>query len=227
MLSRALASAGATVALHGRVVRKLESLYDAIVEAGSPEPAIVPLDYLHATADDFASIAAAVDRDLHRLDGIVHCAAVLPRLAPLEHHTADDWAAALRVNLTVPALLTHALFPAMLRSARATVIFTLDSRGHRPAAYWGSYAAAKAGLEGLVHVLCDEWTNRPAMRAVGVIPGPVDSPMRKRAYPGDAPGSLMPIDALVPLYVALLTGDGPDAPVVDARAWLEGRDTDG
>ena len=35
---------GATVVLHGRIVRKLEALYDEIVGAGHPQPTILPLD---------------------------------------------------------------------------------------------------------------------------------------------------------------------------------------
>ena len=226
-LSRALAAEGATVALHGRVVRKLEALYDAIVGDGAAEPAILPLDYMRASPDDFAAIADAIDREFGRLDGIVHCAAVLPRLAPIEHHSSDDWSAALRVNLSAPALLTRALLPAMIKAPTSTVIFTLDSRGHAPAAYWGSYAAAKAGLEALVQVLNDEWANRPELRVFGVIPGPIDSPMRQRAYPGDAAGSLPPPSALVPIYVDLLLRREAVGPVVDAGAMIAGDTTAG
>ena len=39
----ACAKAGATVILHGRVVRKLEALFDEIVDNGWPDPVIVPL----------------------------------------------------------------------------------------------------------------------------------------------------------------------------------------
>ncbi len=45
-LGRALAldcaAHGATVALLGRTLEKLESTYDAIVESGGPEPALIP-----------------------------------------------------------------------------------------------------------------------------------------------------------------------------------------
>ena len=182
---------------------------------------MLPLDFAGATPDELDAAAAAIDTQLGKLDAIVHCAAVLPRLAPLEHHSADDWTSALRVNLSTPALLTRALMPVLSRAPSATVIFTLDSRGHAPAAYWGSYAAAKAGLEGLVRVLADEWANRPQWRVYGVIPGPIESPLRKRAFPGDAPGALPSIAALVPLYLDLLARRRPEAgPIVDAAPLL-------
>lgn len=221
-LARALAREGATVALHGRVVRKLEALYDSIVESGAPEPAILPLDFDTADSQAFADAAAGIEQQLGRLDAIVHCAGALRRLAPIEHHTLDDWLSTLRVNLAAPAALTRALLPMLRRAPAAKVIFTLDTRGHDPKAYWGSYAAAKAGLEALVRVLGDEWENSPNLAAMGVIPGAIASPMRRRTHPGDDPARLRTIGSLVPLYQALL---GPDAQryrgqIIDAQAWL-------
>ena len=60
VLSLACAAQGATVVLHGRVVRKLEALYDDIVNAGYPEPTILPLDLATARAEDFANVASAL-----------------------------------------------------------------------------------------------------------------------------------------------------------------------
>ena len=52
-ISLACAQAGATVVIHGRVVRKLEALYDEIMAAKLPEPTILPLDFARAEASDF------------------------------------------------------------------------------------------------------------------------------------------------------------------------------
>src|SRR5207248_9997061 len=79
-LSLACARAGATVVLHGRVVRKLEALYDEIKRDGHPEPTILPLDLAKASADDFANVASALEAQLGRLDAIVHTAAMLGSL---------------------------------------------------------------------------------------------------------------------------------------------------
>ncbi len=220
-LCRAFAAAGANLVLHGRVVRKLEALYDELLAAGAPEPAILPLDFEQASSQSFAEAASAIERQLGRLDAIVHCAATLKRLAPIEHHSIEEWMTVTRVNLAAPAALTRACLPLLRRAPSATVIFTLDSRGHDPKAYWGSYAAAKAGLEALVHILADEWEGTPTMSAIGVIPGPVGSPMRKRTHPGGEAG-LAPLDSLVPLYSALVGPHGSQhrGQVIDAQAWV-------
>jgi NAD(P)-dependent dehydrogenase (short-subunit alcohol dehydrogenase family) len=221
VLALAFARAGATVVLHARVVRKLEALFDRIVAAGGPEPAILPLDFERAAPDAFGEAADAVGSRLGRLDAIVHCAATLKRLAPFEHHSAEDWAAVLKVDLTAPALLTRALLPLLRQSPRGSAVFTLDSRGHKPGAYWGSYAAAKAGLEALVRVLGDEWESAPALAAIGIVPGPIATPMRRRTHPGDDPATLTPPEALAPLYLQCVAEGGArwNGRIVEAAEW--------
>ena len=220
VLARAIAGTGATVVLHGRIVRKLEALYDSLVAAGAPEPAILPLDFDTAGNDAYATAAAALEQQLGRLDAVVHCAALLRRLAPIEHHTPEDWASVMRVNVVAPAALTRALLPMLRRAPSAKVIFTLDSRGHDPKAYWGSYAAAKAGVEALVRVLADEWDSAGNLTVNGVIPGPIASPMRQRTHPGASPDSVRSLESLVPLYLALLEpGSGYRGRIIDAQAW--------
>ena len=56
-LSIAAAASGAQVVLCGRSVRKLESVHDAIVAAGSPQPSIAPLDFERAAAEQYAAVA--------------------------------------------------------------------------------------------------------------------------------------------------------------------------
>src|SRR3954447_2202624 len=129
VVSLACARAGATVVIHGRVVRKLEALYDEIMAANLPEPVILPLDLAHAGADDFANVASALDAQLGRLDALVHTAALLGSLGPLEHQSFDNWLALLRVNVAAPMGLTRITMPLLARAPDASVVFTLDSRG--------------------------------------------------------------------------------------------------
>ena len=122
----ACAARGATVVLHGRVVRKLETLYDEIVAAGNPQPTILPLDLATASADDFGQVAGAIRAQLGRLDGLVHTAAFLGSLGPVEHQSFDAWQKVLCVNLAAAMALTRSLLPLLSSAPDACVIFTLD-----------------------------------------------------------------------------------------------------
>jgi NAD(P)-dependent dehydrogenase (short-subunit alcohol dehydrogenase family) len=223
-LARACAAAGATVVLHGRVVRKLEALYDDIVAAGHPEPAILPLDLAQAEAADYANALSAVRAQLHRLDGVVHTAVHLGSLGPIEHQPFDTWQKVLRVNVAAAAALTRAAMPLLDAAPDAAVIVTLDDHALAPRAYWGAYGAAKAALAALAATLADEWENRAHLRACAVVPGPVRSPLRTLTHPGEDKAALRPIADLVPLYLGLLGGaDAARGVLIDGRAWLAGQ----
>ena len=223
-LARACAAQGATVVLHARIERKLDALYDEIVAAGHPEPVILPLDLAKAGASDFANVESALRAQLGRLDGLVHTAALLGSLGPIEHQSFDSWVSLLRVNVAAPMGLTRALMPLLNAAPDAGVVFTLDNRGEQPRAYWGGYAVTKAGVATLARELADEWENRANLRINAVIPGPIRSPLRNQSHPGEDRASLPAPEALVPLYLHLLCGQTKveSGALLDAQAWLTG-----
>ena len=223
-IALACAHAGATVVIHGRVVRKLEALYDEIMAAKLPEPVILPLDLARAEAADFANVASALDAQLGRLDALVHTAALLGSLGPLEHQSFDNWLSLLRVNVAAPMGLTRIAMPLLARATDGSVVFTLDSRGQEPRAYWGGYAVTKAAIAALAHELADEWENRPNLRVNAVVPGPIRSPLRNQSHPGEDPARLPLPDALGPLYRHLIAGQSKaeSEALIDAQAWLAG-----
>lgn len=223
-LARACAAAGATVVLHGKTQRKLEALYDEIEAAGHPEATILPLDLATAAAEDFANVAHALMAQLKRLDALVHTAALLGSLGPIEHQSFESWLALLRVNVAAPMGLTRALIPLLTASPDASVTFTLDNRGEQPRAYWGGYGVSKAGVATLARELADEWDNRDHMRVNAVVPGPIHSPLRGRTHPGEDKAHLPTVDALLPLYLHVISGQtkAESGQLLDAQAWLAG-----
>jgi NAD(P)-dependent dehydrogenase (short-subunit alcohol dehydrogenase family) len=130
----------------------------------------------------------------------------LGSLGPIEHQAFDAWLATFRVDLLAPFGFTRSLLPLLRKSNDASVIFTLDTRGEEPKAYWGGYAVAKAGLSALLKILADEWENAPQLRVNGVVPGPMRSPLRAQSHPGEDLNSLPSPEAFAPLYLYLLSG---------------------
>jgi NAD(P)-dependent dehydrogenase (short-subunit alcohol dehydrogenase family) len=221
----ACAKQGATLVLHGRVVRKLEALYDEIIDAALPQPTILPLDLGVASANDFGHVASAIRAQLGRLDALVHTAAFLGSLGPVEHQSFDAWQKVLRINLAAAMAMTRSTLPLLASAPDASVVFTLDARGHDPRAYWGAYAAAKAGLSALATMLADEWDTRPTLRINAVVPGPMRSPLRALTHPGED-RSILPLpEALAGLYLYLVAAQpkSESGARIDAQAWLAGQ----
>jgi len=219
-LGRAVALAcarhGASVVLVGRSERKLEAVHTEIAAAGGPEAAIGVLDLERALATDYDRLAAALAERYGRLDGLLHNAALLGTLAPIEHYDVPTWCRVLHVNLTAAFALTQVLLPLLKRSADAAVVFTSSSVGRRGRAYWGAYAASKFGLEGLSQVLADELEGTSAIRVNTLNPGRARTAMRRQAYPAEDVATVpLPADLTGP-YIALL---GPASRGVTGRAF--------
>jgi NAD(P)-dependent dehydrogenase (short-subunit alcohol dehydrogenase family) len=228
-LGRALAlgcaSCGATVVLHARVVRKLEALYDEIVAAGYPQPTILPLDLAAAEATDFGTVAGAIHSQLGRLDGLVHVAALLGSLGPIEHQSVEAWQKVMRVNLVAAMALTRSTLSLLAAAPDGSVVFTLDTRGNEPHAYWGAYGASKAGLLALATILADECESRANLRTNAVVPGPMRTPLRMQTHPAEDRSVLPEPEAIVPLYLHLIGAQSKaeSGVRIDARAWLAGQ----
>lgn len=203
-----LAAHGATVVLHGRDVTALEQVYDEIEDRGLPQPAAIPLDFDTAGTRDFDALAYAIQSQLGRLDGILHNAAHFDKLSPLAQQSAEEWNRTLRINVVAPFALTQACVRLLAASPDAAVVYTSETHGHRPAAYWGAYSASKSALETLAKIQAAEWQDRPNLRANAIIPGPVDSPLRGRTHPGEVRESRRSPEEIMPAYLYLL---GPDS----------------
>lgn len=200
----ACARHGATVILLGRTQARLEDVYDRIMAAGGPEPAISVLDLARAQGPDYFQLAEQIMSTWGRLDGLLHNAAMLGQRAPIEHYDIGIWHQVMHLNLNVPFILTQVLMPALRRSADPTVVFTSSGVGRQGRAYWGAYAVSKFGVEGLAQTLADELETTTNIRVNCINPGGTRTRMRAAAYPGEDPMTRPSPDDVMPAYLWLL-----------------------
>jgi len=180
-IARRCGELGATVVLLGKTPCKLEKTYDAILEAGGPEPLMQLVNFEGAVLDDYSSLAEAIDKECGRLDGIVHAAATRGQSSPLELADPLEFARTMHINLSAPFLLTQACLP-LLKESDAGRLLMLTDRG--PAAYGGAYVLAKAALERMTETLAAE---HDSLRINALDPGPTRSELRARSFPGELP----------------------------------------
>lgn len=202
----ACASAGATVVLLGRKLPKLNRVYDTLAQLG-PEPLLYPLDLEGAQPDDYAEMAARIDSELGRLDGVLHCAADFPGLTPLAQTDPAAFARAVHVNLTAPWWLSQACLPLLGKAPDSALVFALDDPQRVGQAYWGGYGAAQHGLAALVGMLNAELGNS-SIRVSGLRPGPMRTPLRARAYVEESDRSARDPGAYAQACVSLLSAEG-------------------
>ncbi len=204
----ACASRGATVALLGRKPEALSETYDAIVAAGGREPAAIPLDLAAAGDREFETLAGMLRHDLGRLDALVHCAVHFTPLVPLRDQPLEQWMTHLRVNLAAPFALTRACLPMLAASPDGAVVFTSETHGVAPAAYWGAFAVSKSGLGPLAAIWSDECEQAGKPRFHVVVPGPVATAQRAQSHPAENRAALPTPETLAPAYLRILGPEG-------------------
>jgi len=202
------ASLGAQVILHGRDVDKLEKVYDEIEAIdGAPRPSIAVLDLASANSESYTTLAASMEQEFGRLDGLVLNASILGERFSIEQYDAVTWQRVMHVNVTSAFAMTQVFLPLLNKSEDASVIFTSSGVGRRGKAFWGAYAASKFATEGLSQVLADEHRHSN-MRSNCINPGPIRTKMRLEAYPAEDRDRLKRPEDILSSYVYLLGPDG-------------------
>jgi len=205
--SMALAGHGATVVLLARNLRLVEARYDESVQAGYPQPAIYPMDLAGAGEQDYLELARNLDTQLGRLDGLLHCAAMLGGPTLFTHSDSETWYKVHQVNLHAPYLLTRACLPLLEKAARASILFMVDDKS---GAYWDAYQVSKQGLLAMAGLLAREYDGR-GFYINCYNPGKTRTALQLRAYPAaDANASLPAPEAHADAFLYLL-GDECDA----------------
>lgn len=214
--AKAFAAHGATVLLLGKTEANLTEVYDQIEAAGHPQPALIPFNLETALAHQYDELAAMIEREFGRLDGLLHNAAIVGPRTPLEQLSGDNFMRVMQVNVNAMFMLTSTLLPLLKLSDDASVVFTSSSVGRKGRAYWGAYAVSKFATEGLMQVLADELDGTHSVRANSVNPGATRTSMRAQAYPGENPANNPLPEAILPVYLYLM---GPDSAGVNGQAF--------
>lgn len=202
--AKALAARGAHVILTARTAKDLESVEDAIFEAGG-SATIAPLDL--TDGDSIARLAAAIGGRWEALDILVLNAAMLGSLGPVPTIDGGEFNRVMTLNvLSTQAMIAH--FDAMMRrSAHARVIGLTSSVAATPRAYWGAYGASKAALEVLITAYGEEMRNIGKVRTAIVDPARTRTAMRAKAYPGEDPATVKLPDVVGEAIADLVSGE--------------------
>lgn len=208
--AKTFAKYGATIILLSKTEKKLINVYDEIVNAGHPQPAIITLNLEQATADDYAGLAQTISNEFGHLDGLLHNAAMFEGLSPISQFDNTLWNRIIQVNLHAPFLLTQAMLPLLNNSPSASLLFTSSGVAHQGRAYWNAYGVTKAAQDNLMEMLADELELSSAIRVNSIDPGRVRTRMRALAFPGENPMSVpAPQDIMLP-YLYLMSDASKD-----------------
>jgi NAD(P)-dependent dehydrogenase (short-subunit alcohol dehydrogenase family) len=198
------------VVIADRDVAGGEQTVRLVNEAGS-DACFVATDVTHA-ADTTAMVAAAVDR-YGALDCAFNNAGIDMPWIRVADGDEDAWDRVMAVNLKGVFLSMQAELRHMIDHGGGTVVNTSSTAGLLGTAGASPYAAAKHGVIGLMKTAALEYASR-GVRVNAVCPGPIDTPMLRRAL-GDTEPILKGVAASTPLGRL-----GAPADVGEVVVWL-------
>lgn len=192
------AEEGAHLILTARTVGGLEEV-DDLVRGRGGNATLVPMDL--SQVDEIDRLGAAIHQRFGRLDVLVANAAMLGVLSPVGHIEPLVWDETIRLNLTSNYRIIRSLDPLLRQSEAGRAIF-VTSGAARGKAFWGAYAATKAGLESLVKCYAKEMENTN-IRVNLLSPGATRTGMRASAFPGENPKTLKMPESIASLFLEL------------------------
>jgi NAD(P)-dependent dehydrogenase (short-subunit alcohol dehydrogenase family) len=202
-VAKALAALGAQVVLVARTQGGLEEVDDEI-RAGGGKATLLPMDLRNG--DSIDPLGPSLMQRFGRLDILVHNAGALGKLTPVGHITPKDFAECVAVNLAASYRLIRTCAPLLVASDAGRAVFVTTTVARAPRAFWGAYAASKAGMENLVLTWADE-VEQTKLRVNLFNPGGTATRMRAQAFPGEDPNTLPAPEEVAPALVALCLPD--------------------
>lgn len=214
----ALAKAGAHVIATARTQGGLEDLDDAIYAATGQHATLIPFDLVDGGGID--RMGGALYERFGKLDIWVQAAATMGAegLTPVSNADPRGFAKVEKTNFTAVYRLIRSLEPLLKASDAGRVIHLTTSVAAAPRAFWGAYAATKAGAEALMKCWADEIESMP-IRVSVVDPGRMRTQLRAQAYPGEDPEQNIHPSAIGPLVVELARGDLTPPLTVSFKEW--------
>lgn len=165
---------GARVVVTARRRAALDAVVAEITGAGGKALAC------EGDVQDEAAAEAAVKAALHRfgrLDVALNNAGAIGEMGAVPDLSLRGWRETIEINLTGAFLAAKHQIPALLRGGGGSLIFTSTFVGHS-VGFPGiaAYAAAKAGVVGLMKTLAAEFGPK-GLRVNAILPGATDTPM--------------------------------------------------
>ena len=196
---------GANLILLSKNIKKLETLYDEIIDEKKNDVIIQPLNFEIAEENDFEKIISAIKDKYPSIDGLLNNAGVLGEKKPLEQYNYATWKNVIKVNVDASFLLTKSLLPLLKKSNGSSIIFTSSGVGRKGRAYWGAYSISKFATEAMMQIFSEELQNTSSVRVNCINPGAVRTNMRESAYPAENPETNPSATKIMKPYLYLMS----------------------
>jgi len=156
---------------------------------------------------DYAAVERRMTEAADGMDGIDHvvCTAGVLRIGTLAEMPVAEMTEVIGVNLTGTLNVARAAYP-HLRATRGSLTAFASSSFTRGRPNYVAYSASKAAVVNMAQGLSEEWWDE-GIRVNAVSPERTDTPMRRRAFPGESPVGMLGSDDVARATLRLIGSD--------------------
>jgi NADP-dependent 3-hydroxy acid dehydrogenase YdfG len=172
--ARALAAAGANVAIAARRQDRLDALARDL-QKSSVKALVLVADLLRE--DENRRIVAATEAHFGRLDILVNNAGVM-LLSPVDGANSDDWRRMLELNVLAPMVSSQAALPGMRARGDGHIVNIASTAGRIANPNISGYSASKFGIVAFSESLRRE-VYKDRIRVTVIEPGIVETELRE------------------------------------------------
>lgn len=191
-MAKALANAGAKIAINGRNKDNIDKGIADFKAEG-----IEAYGYICDVTDESAvqDMVAQIEKEIGVIDILVNNAGIIKRI-PMHEMSVEDFRQVVDIDLIGPFIVSKAVIPAMIKKGHGKIINIASMMSELGRETVSAYAAAKGGLKMLTKNICSEYGGHNIQcNAIG--PGYIATPQTAPLREKQADGSPHPFDSFI------------------------------
>lgn len=191
-MAKALANAGAKIAINGRNKDNIDKGIADFKAEG-----IEAYGYICDVTDESAvqDMVVQIEKEIDVIDILVNNAGIIKRI-PMHEMSVEDFRQVVDIDLIGPFIVSKAVIPAMIKKGHGKIINIASMMSELGRETVSAYAAAKGGLKMLTKNICSEYGGHNIQcNAIG--PGYIATPQTAPLREKQADGSPHPFDSFI------------------------------
>ncbi len=191
-MAKALAKAGAKIAINGRSKENIDKGIADFKAEG-----IDAFGYICDVTDEVAvqKMVAQIEEEVGIIDILINNAGIIKRI-PMHEMSVEDFRQVVDIDLIGPFIVSKAVIPAMIKKGHGKIINIASMMSELGRETVSAYAAAKGGLKMLTKNICSEYGGYNIQcNAIG--PGYIATPQTAPLREKQADGSPHPFDSFI------------------------------
>ncbi|NLX80866.1 MAG: gluconate 5-dehydrogenase [Proteiniphilum sp.] len=191
-MAKALAKAGAKIAINGRNKDNIDQGLADFKKEG-----IEAYGYICDVTDEVAvqEMVAQIEKEVGVIDILVNNAGIIKRI-PMHEMKVEEFKQVIDIDLVGPFIASKAVIPGMIKKGHGKIINICSMMSELGRETVSAYAAAKGGLKMLTKNICSEYGGHN-IQCNGIGPGYIATPQTAPLREKQADGSPHPFDSFI------------------------------